>query len=193
MAIDKASLRISARQLRDHANASNPNASRELAGRFPIKLFERFGPTVAGYLAIGSELDPAPLLDRLKNAGAEICLPRVEADDSMTFRRVADERDLEAGPFGLTQPSADAEIAHPTLVLAPLLAFDAAGNRLGYGKGHYDRALSKLRSDGRTFVCGLAYAEQEVLKIPAEETDVPLDWLMTPKASLPLFFGRVVG
>lgn len=190
MAIDKPALRESARQLRASLHEKLPNAGHALAERFPVKLLDRFGPLVAGYIAIGSELNPAALLDRLRSLNAEVCFPRVEADDSMTYRRVQDETDLEEGPFGLTQPGAHTEIVHPTLVLTPLLAFDAAGNRLGYGKGHYDRALAQLRSQGRVFVCGLAYAEQEVVQIPAEDTDVPLDWVVTPEGSLPLFLGR---
>ena len=50
---------------------------------------------------------------------------------------------LEKGPFGLTQPSPASEIVRPNLVLTPLLAFDSRGRRLGYGKGHYDRATNE--------------------------------------------------
>ncbi len=190
MSISKSALRSSARQLRETVASQYPAAANDLAAVFPVKLLERFGPDVAGYLAIGSELNPAPLLDRLKALGANICLPRVEADDTMTFRRVASPEDLTPGPFGLTQPSEAAEIAHPTLVLTPLLAFDADGNRLGYGKGHYDRALAGLRENGRVFVCGLAFPEQEVLSVPTEATDIPLDWVVTTERSIPLFLAR---
>ena len=191
MPIDKSSLRTSARALRDETQRKYPNAGYTLADRFPIRLLERFGPVVSGYIAIGSEINPAPLLARLSRAGAQICLPRVEDDDTMTFRQIDNPERLERGPFGLTQPGADAPIVRPTLVLAPLLAFDAAGTRLGYGKGHYDKALEKLRSEGRVFVCGLAYAEQEVIRIPVEPTDIPLDWLVTPAQSVPLLFSRL--
>lgn len=191
MSINKAALRASAKQLRDQLKKSQPNAGYLLAERFPEKLLERFGPIVSGYLAIGSELNPAPLMSRLEKLGADICLPRVEENDQMTFRRISGADDLENGPFGLTQPAATTEIVHPTLVLTPMLAFDARGNRLGYGKGHYDRALAKLRKSGRVFVCGLAYSDQEVISIPAESTDIPLDWVATPDRSIPLFFSRV--
>ena len=59
------------------------------------------------------------------------------------------------------QPSPDAPERRPSLVLAPLLAFDARGTRLGYGKGYYDRAIAQLRADGRVFYLGLAYAQQQ--------------------------------
>lgn len=190
MNIDKPALRASARAVRDQLSVNAQAAAIALAERFPEKLLDRFGPCVSAYLPIGSELDPRPLMQRLKSLGAELCLPRVEADDSMTFHRFHDEGELEAGPFGLSQPGSGTEIVHPTLVLTPLLAFDAKGNRLGYGKGHYDRALARLRENGRVFVCGLAYAEQEVIHIPTEDTDIPLDWMVTPEGSIPLFLAR---
>jgi 5-formyltetrahydrofolate cyclo-ligase len=72
----------------------------------------------------------------------------------------------------------------------PLLAFDLRGNRLGYGKGHYDRALKTLRSKGRIFACGLAYPSQQIDHVPHEAHDQPLDWAVTPIGSVPLFMLR---
>ena len=186
----KSALRETARKLRDQLKSIHAEAPTQLADRFPEKLLTRFGPMVSGYIAIGSELDPAPVLRRIQRLGAKVCYPRIEADDQMTFRVIKSEDDLEQGRFGLTQPGPHTEMASPTLVLAPLLAFDAAGNRLGYGKGHYDRALARLRESGRVFVCGLAYSDQEVVTIPTEPTDIPLDWIVTETGSIPLFLAR---
>jgi 5-formyltetrahydrofolate cyclo-ligase len=191
IAEQKAILRGHMKEIRSEAAARDPDAGERLAGRFPIKLFERYGPVVAGYLAIGEELDPAPLLARLAKQGARIVLPRVETDGAMTFRDAAHVT-LEKGPFGLTQPSAGAEIVRPNLVLTPLLAFDARGRRLGYGKGHYDRAIAALRSTGRVFYLGLAYAQQQIDVIPIDRHDLLLDWVETPLNSVPLFLGRAV-
>ena len=193
MTPDKTALRRSARQLRDQLKTMHPDASSVVRDRFPLKLLERYGPCVAGYVAIGSEFDPSPLLDRLRRLGAKVCYPRVESDTQMTFRMPDPETGLVDGPFGLSQPDASAQIVTPTLILTPMLAFDAAGNRLGYGKGHYDRAIANLRTTGRAFICGLAYSGQEVLKIPAESTDIPLDWVVTENGSIPLFLGRTRG
>ena len=77
-------------------------------------------------------------------------------------------------------------------MLAPLLAFDARGRRLGYGKGHYDRAVSQLRATGRVFYLGLAYAQQQVDAVPVAGHDLLLDWVETPLNSIPLFLGRAV-
>lgn len=188
----KAILRGHMTEIRTEAAARDPDAAERLAARFPIKLFERYGPVVAGTLAIGDELDAAPLLSRLSRAGARIVLPRVERDGQMTFRDAASVT-LEKGPFGLTQPSATAEIVRPNLVLAPLLAFDLRGRRLGYGKGYYDRAITQLRSTGRIFYLGLAYAQQQADAVPVDRHDVLLDWVETPLNSIPLFLGQAVG
>lgn len=190
MSINKADLRTSAKALRKTLHAQQPNAATALADRFPMKLLERFGPVVSGYKALGSELDPSPLLRKLELAGAEICFPRVESDTELSFRRAKTASDFELNERGIEEPSRSTKHVTPTLVLAPLLAFDAAGSRLGYGGGYYDRALAKLRSEGRVFVCGLAYAEQEVIHIPTEPTDISLDWLVTPENSIPLFFSK---
>jgi len=191
IAEQKAILRGHMKENRAEAAARDPDAADKLAARFPIKLFERYGPVVAGYLAIGNELDPAPLLARLATKGARLVLPRVESDGAMTFRDASYDA-LEKGPFGLTQPPASAEIVRPNLVLTPLLAFDARGRRLGYGKGHYDKAMSALRSTGRIFYLGLAYAQQQVDAVPVDRHDVLLDWVETPLNSVPLFLGRAL-
>lgn len=187
----KAILREHMREIRSEAAARDPDAADRLAARFPIKLFERYGPVVSGYVAREDELDPAPLLARLKAAGATIALPRLEPSGGMSFR-AADAGDLEPGPFRTMHPAASAPELRPSLVLAPLLAFDARGNRLGYGKGHYDRAIAALRASGRVFYLGLAYAQQQADVTPAEKHDIPLDWVETPLNSIPLFLGRAM-
>jgi len=179
------------REIRAEAAARDPDAALRLAARFPMRLFERYGPVVAGYVAIGSEIDPAPLLERLRSAGAEVALPRMEADGALSFRCALGGA-LEKGPFGVRQPPADARELRPSLILAPVLAFDARGVRLGYGKGYYDRAIAALRAKGRAFYLGLAYAQQQADVVPAERHDIPLDWVETPLASLPLFLGRAM-
>ena len=191
IAEQKAILRGHMLEIRAEAAARDPDAADKLASRFPVKLFERYGPVVAGTMAINDELDGGPLLARLAKQGARIVLPRVEPDGQMTFRD-ATRATLEKGPFGLTQPSATAEIVRPNLVLAPLLAFDLRGRRLGYGKGYYDRAITQLRATGRVFYLGLAYAQQQVDAVPVERHDLLLDWVETPLNSIPLFLGQAV-
>ncbi len=183
-------LRAHMYEVRAEAAARDPDAAEKLAKRFPLKLLDRFGPVVSGYRAIKDELDPLPLLNRLRKKGATIVLPRVENSGEMTFRIHEKPEDLVKGPFGLLQPASDAVEARPGLVLAPLLAFDARGARLGYGKGHYDRTMAGLREDGPCFYVGLSYAQQQVDAVPSERHDIPLDWVETPLNSVPLFLAR---
>lgn len=188
--LTKDEIRHRMREIRAEAAARDPDSAERLAERFPMKLLERYGPVVAGYIAIGSEIDPAPLLSRLEKSGAQLCLPRVEDDGRMTYRLWSPGEPLENRPFGLKEPHEDAPLAEPTLILTPLLAFDRHGARLGYGKGHYDRAISALREKGRVFACALAYPAQLVDALPAEPHDEPLDWAVTPEGSTPLFLMR---
>lgn len=192
MSEDKAHLRADMKILREELAARDPDAGETLADKFPMKLFERYGPNVAVYLPIGSEIDPKPLMTKLIAAGAKLALPCVQDDGSMVYRAYQRGDMLEQKAFGLLEPNADVPEVAPTLVITPLLAFDRKGNRLGYGKGHYDRALTRLRADGRVFVCGLAFFGQEVETVPSEPHDVPLDWVMTERGSIPLFMMRAM-
>ncbi|MEL7481109.1 MAG: 5-formyltetrahydrofolate cyclo-ligase [Pseudomonadota bacterium] len=180
------------REIRAEAAARDPDAAEKLADIFPMKLFDRYGPIVAGYVPIRDELSPLPLMDRLALAGAALCLPRVNADETMDFRLWEPGEPLEEGPFGLKEPPTTAPIAYPSLVLVPALGFDAAGTRLGYGSGHYDRALSALRGRGRAFACVVAYKAQMLEDLPVEAHDEPLDWAVTEQGSVPLFMMRAM-
>ncbi len=185
--IDKSELRHHMRHIREEAAARDPDAADKLADVFPLKLLERYGPVVAGYLKIGDEMDPTPLMRKLAAAGAETCLPRVEAEGRLSFRLWAPGEPLDDGPHGLREPAADAPLATPTLLLTPALAIDGAGQRLGYGKGYYDRALAELRAKGRAFACALVYRDQMIETVPAEPHDQVMDWAITEAGSIPLF------
>ena len=189
--MNKADLRAELKDLRAELAARDPDAGETLAEKFPMKLLERYGPLVAGYLPIRDEIDPRPLMRKLEDAGAQLCLPRVDDDGvGMTYRKWAFGSPLEDRPFGLQEPPATAELAEPTLILVPLLAFDGMGNRLGYGKGHYDRALSSLRENGRAFACAVAFFGQQIDEVPSEPHDQLLDWAVTEQGSVPLFMMR---
>lgn len=128
------------------------------------------GAIIAGYSAIRSEIDPAPLLARLMAMGFRLALPRV-ASSGLVFHEVEPGASLLPGRFGLLEPSETWPIAQPALFLAPLLAFDAEGYRLGYGKGYYDNAFAENPGAARV---GLAYRVQQVEAVPHEAHDVRL-------------------
>lgn len=128
------------------------------------------GETIATYVAMRSEFDPGLLVMRLVSRGYKIACPRVTAE-GLDFHFVKSAAELVPGPFGTLEPAVDAPLAEPALILTPLLAFDAEGYRLGYGKGYYDRAFARFPQARRV---GLAFEEQRVDQVPREEHDAPL-------------------
>lgn len=151
-----------------------------LAGRpipVPPRLRARLvpGSVVAAYHPIAGEIDPAPLVDAARAAGCRIALPHV-IDRPTPIRFLSADGPLVQGPFGLTQPPADAEPLAPALILAPLVAFDRRGNRLGWGAGHYDRAFAEHPDAWRV---GVAWSVQEVEALTPDPWDVPLHAIVT--------------
>lgn len=178
----KALLRASLRGDRRTLAIAAPDAAERAAALFPQ---ERLASAViaAGYRAIGSEMDPAPLMGRLADAGARLALPASSREDRpMSFRAYAFGDPLEPDAFAIPAPTPEAPELWPDLVIAPLLAFDRQGGRMGQGGGHYDRTLAMLRARGPVFVLGLAYAGQEVASLPQEPHDQRLDAILTEKA-----------
>ena len=157
-------------------------ASREAAERAPSALWMGVR-VVAGYLAMPDEMDPAPLLDRVAADGAVLVLPAVVArGEPLVFRRAVATCDLRPDAAGIPAPPPGAPEETPDLVIAPLLAFDRAGARLGQGGGYYDRTLRALRASGHVMVVGLAFAAQEVERAPTGPLDERLDAILTERA-----------
>lgn len=143
------------------------------------------GTIVAGYFPIRSEIDPRPLMRRLSAAGARLALPVVMGDgESLVFRPWQDGDVLERASFGLSVPPASAGVVEPDVLLVPLAAFDCFGHRIGYGKGHYDRALARLDAGRRRLAIGLAFSTQRVDEVPAEPHDRPLDLILTEAGAI---------
>ena len=138
------------------------------------------GTVVSGFSPIRSEADIRPLMFSMREKGAKLCLPVVLDRETIVFRDLVRGAELVDTGFGTAGPGPEAEVLDPELLLVPLSAFDAAGNRIGYGAGHYDRAIARLRAKGvRPQLVGIAFSCQEVEEVPAEPHDVPLDAILT--------------
>jgi 5-formyltetrahydrofolate cyclo-ligase len=134
------------------------------------------GMIVGGYHALPEEADPAALLERLVELGCHIAFPRVAVKNQpLEFHRVPDGEMLAPGTYGIHEPLEHWPRVTPGLLLVPLLAFDPAGHRLGYGGGFYDRTLEKLNVPA----IGIGYAGQEVASLPHEAHDRTLDMILT--------------
>jgi len=133
------------------------------------------------YISYRSEVDTSGIIKRLLKSGTLISTPYLESEASEQFQNVRFESfdKLVEGPYGIMQSTSpdESDITSLEYVLVPLAAFDGFGNRLGYGKGYYDRFLSQLPSS--TTKIGLAYSSQEVDEIPSKAHDVSLDLIIT--------------
>jgi 5-formyltetrahydrofolate cyclo-ligase len=181
LAAAKRAARVAAKAARAAAATghSPEQAGEALAARFPNHLAPSI---VSGYWPMGSEIDPRPLMRLLSTNGARLALPRMETKEGPpVFRAFAFGDALVPDVFKIPAPAATVSIVEPDLVLVPLLAFDRAGNRLGYGRGHYDRALAQLP---RAIAVGLAYAAQEDLYLPSGAFDRRLDWIITEREAI---------
>jgi len=135
---------------------------------------------IGAYAALPGEADPHLLLKALVSTGCTLAFPRVAAKGApLVFHHWQPGRVMERGTFGIAEPQSDWPIAHPRILLVPLLAFDARGHRLGYGGGYYDRTLEALRAHGTIRTIGIAYAGQEIDSIPDENHDHQLDMIAT--------------
>lgn len=178
----KERLRAQARALRDRLHLEKGDITKELLAGINDLLPPPDGCVIAGYAAINSELNPMAVLKALVEQGYVGALPTVTGPgEPLLFRRWQPNDRLARGAFAVPAPPSDAPVVRPDYVLVPLLAFDRRGMRLGYGGGYYDRTLAALRSQAPLVAVGLAYAEQEQIKLPAEAHDQPLDAIVTEK------------
>tara|TARA_R110002110_G_scaffold85816_4_gene223737 strand:- start:71476 stop:72087 length:612 start_codon:yes stop_codon:yes gene_type:complete len=186
----KADVRASARDARDAlASGLGAAAATGIAARFMSSPLQGLatGANVAGYMPMRSEIDPRLLMDRLVAAGSVLCLPDVVAEGTpLAFRRWMPNDPLDAGRYGISVPSPDADELVPDLVLVPMLAFDRQGHRLGYGGGYYDRTIAGLREGRDVLAVGLAFSGQVRDDLPVGPHDMHLDWIVTESAALPV-------
>jgi 5-formyltetrahydrofolate cyclo-ligase len=137
------------------------------------------GGPVAGYWPYKSEADPRPLMAMLRHYGRSLALPVIEHPD-VIFRRWIEGVDLVDAGFGTLGPDHSADIQRPAVLLVPLVAFDASGNRVGWGQGHYDRVIERLLADGDPLLTvGIAFSFQQVDYMPVEWHDRTLDIVVT--------------
>jgi 5-formyltetrahydrofolate cyclo-ligase len=182
---DSASLR---RQLRARRRAI-PAAERERAGRKLARFVDnarwlRPGRRVGIYLAMAEEIDTSALLALARRRGCRIALPRVLSKRHSRMRFFEFDGTMTRGAYGIPEPGGrrPLRVRELDVVFMPLVGFDATGNRMGMGKGFYDRCLAhriRLRKWRRPLLVGIAYEVQQVPHLPHGRHDVPLDVIVT--------------
>lgn len=163
------------------AHAANAVAELGLAFLGPLPA----AAIVSGFAALAEEFRLWPLLRRLDAEGVPLALPVIVGKAKpLLFRAWRPGDATEAGVWGIAQPKADKPMVEPDILLVPLLAFDAAGWRLGYGGGFFDRTLRALRARKPIVAVGVGFAEQRVDTVPHLDYDERLDWVLTPTGPL---------
>lgn len=177
----KKDARKAASAIRKQASAADDGSAIERVQAFfvdNVPLGEQ--GVISGFLPIGSEIDLRPMLADLIDAHHKVVLPCVVGKNTpLLFREWTIGDPLVEDGFGTMAPADDAPEHIPDILLVPMLAFDKAGYRLGYGGGFYDRTLEKIRLMKKIIAVGVAYGEQQIDEVPRDGHDQPLDLIVT--------------
>ena len=187
----KAALRRRARALlREITPEQRRVGSAAACARLAAEPFWRKARAVLVFLSMPSEIDTAGLVRAALGNGKLLAVPRCDSAGFMSAVVVQSLDRLSPGTLGILEPSATAPALPPAdldLVVAPGLAFDAAGRRIGRGAGYYDRFLAT--PGVRALVCGFGFERQVVPRVPVGALDRALDALVTEEHTR--LFGRV--
>jgi len=161
-------------------------AAEVIAARiFPLSI--PAGATVSGFMPMKTEINPLPLMKKLAEVGVQLALPVTgRRGQPLTMRAWTWGEPLASGVWGIREPKPEAPQVDPDILLVPLLAFDRAGRRLGYGGGFYDLTLAQFRSRKAVIAVGLAFAAQEIASVPTTPRDATLDLVLTEREVIDL-------
>jgi len=135
--------------------------------------------TLAFYWPIRGEYDPRPLVAKLRERGAVTALPVVVAPGQpLVFREWHPGVALASGPLGMLQP-VGSDLVVPTAALVPMVGWDDAGYRLGYGGGFFDRTLASLAK--KPVAIGVGYELARMKTVGPRSWDIPMDWVVTER------------
>jgi 5-formyltetrahydrofolate cyclo-ligase len=178
----KSDLRHQALARRDATSGEERGAAAETIATRPFPIPIAAGTIVSGFFPIRSEINPLPLMRRLAAAGAGLALPVVAGrGQPLILRAYAFGDALKSEQWGIKEPTPDAAEVVPDVMLVPLAAFDRRGHRIGYGAGYYDMTINRARSLKPVVAVGIAFAVQEIEKVPDTPRDARLDLVLTER------------
>jgi len=144
--------------------------------------------SIALYASLDDELPTRPLFEALLALEKPLLLPLVTSDEPLAFYPVTDWNDLSVGHYGVLEPSTaaaePAEFGKGDVVITPGVAFDLAGNRLGRGRGYYDRTFCADSPAGGSLLLGLGYEFQVLPSVPVSVHDRGVDGIATEQRVL---------
>ena len=109
-------------------------------------------------------------------------MPVIRSSNLMSFKSWVFKEPLYVNKYGILEPKNSKEQINPDLIMVPLVAFDNQLNRIGYGKGYYDRSLQKIKNaKKKTISLGIAYSFQRCKSIPVNKHDFKLDYIFTER------------
>ena len=138
------------------------------------------GKVIGGYYPYNFEVDAIKILEKLEKQNYELSLPKIKKNSLMDFFQWSIKDPLMINKYGIPEPTSK-KVVYPSVLLAPLVAYDKSLNRIGYGGGFYDRYIKKLKKNKKIITIGLAYSFQKVRDIPINRHDVKLDFIVTDK------------
>jgi len=181
----KAALRTAALALRDALPAAQRQAAAEAIATRTVPVTISPGMIVSGFSPMKTEINPLPLLRKLAEAGVHLALPAIAGrGEPLIMRTWNFGAPLASGQWGICEPTADAAEVAPDVLIVPLACFDRAGHRIGYGAGYYDMTIHALRAKKKIVAIGIAFATQEIPKVPATERDERLDLVLTERETI---------
>ena len=146
------------------------------------KYFNRKKIIIAGYYPSNYEVDILNFLYKASKKKFRIALPVIKSPNKMSFKAWVYKEPLYVNKFGILEPKNSKKKIIPDLIMVPLVAFDNHLNRIGYGKGYYDRSLKKIRKINKNAITlGIAYSFQKCTQIPVNDNDFRLDYIITEK------------
>ena len=138
--------------------------------------------TIAGYYPSNYEVNILNFLREASKKRFKIVLPVIRSSSTMSFKSWIFREPLYVSKFGILEPKNSNKEIVPDLIMVPLVAFDNRLNRIGYGKGYYDRSLKKInKNKKKTVSLGIAYSFQRCTKIPVNKHDFKLDYIFTER------------
>ena len=182
MKYDKSFLRNKSLLLRKKKYLTIKRFNYNLIFRLIRKHFNRKKITIGGYYPSNYEVNILEFLEEASKKKFKITLPVIKSSNEMSFKSWAFKEPLYVNKFGILEPKNSKKKIIPDLILVPLVAFDNHLNRIGYGKGYYDRSLRKIsKIKKNTVSLGIAYSFQKCKKIPVNNHDFKLDYIFTEK------------
>jgi len=135
---------------------------------------------IGGYYPYNYEANVIEILEKFEKKNYLITLPKIKKNSQMDFFHWSTRHPLLINKYGIPEPISN-KIKYPNILLVPLVAFDKHLNRVGYGGGFYDRYIKKIKKKKKVLTIGLAYSFQKVKKIPINNYDIKLDYIVTEK------------